>query len=373
MKMRIFACFLATFVANGLARFGYVVLIPMLIISGRLSQDQSIQLGIAILVGYIFGSFWIGILQRYMSLENIAKISLFLISLSFFACFLDFLPFIWAWIWRFIAGLAAAALMVLAAPLSLGLVQEKQRSSVSGFIFSGIGVGAVFSGFVLPLFASSVHWAWILLGTLSLIAFGFACATLKNLHPPRPNQDQQRFRPSFFFVLLLVNNMLNAIGYLPHTLFWVDYLVRTLHFSNAKAGASWAFFGFGSACGAILSGLLARWIGLKQAFIAVLAIKTIGCLMPVYSSHLTWLNLSIFLMGCTTTGHITLINAMALHLVGKDCFARASGWLTFNFAIAQAIFSFAFSIALHYISFTSLFIFCGIALFLSLAVLLPIK
>ncbi len=75
MILRIIICFLSTFVANGLARFGYVVLIPIMIISGRLNENQSIQLGIAVLVGYIFGSFFINFLRKFISLENIAKLS----------------------------------------------------------------------------------------------------------------------------------------------------------------------------------------------------------------------------------------------------------------------------------------------------------
>ncbi|WP_267892377.1 YbfB/YjiJ family MFS transporter [Helicobacter acinonychis] len=172
---------------------------------------------------------------------------------------------------------------------------------------------------------------------------------------------------------MLVSYILNAIGYLPHTLFWVDYLVRALHFSNAVAGASWAFFGLGSACGAILSGFLARGIGLKWASIVVLAIKAFACLIPAFSVHLAWLNLSIFLMGSTTTGNVALTNAMALRLVGKDAFARASSWLTFSFALLQVFFSFVFTYALHFVSFFSLFVFCGIALILSFVVLLPVK
>ncbi|CCF80210.1 nitrite extrusion protein [Helicobacter bizzozeronii CCUG 35545] len=77
MGLRVLACFLATFVANGLARFGYVVLIPLLILSGKLSENQSIQLGIAVMVGYIFGSAALSFLQKYLSLESIAKISFF--------------------------------------------------------------------------------------------------------------------------------------------------------------------------------------------------------------------------------------------------------------------------------------------------------
>lgn len=57
-----------------------------MIISGRLNENQSIQLGIAVLVGYIFGSFFINFLRKFISLENIAKLSFLIISLSFFAC-----------------------------------------------------------------------------------------------------------------------------------------------------------------------------------------------------------------------------------------------------------------------------------------------
>ncbi len=57
IKMRVFVCFLGVFVSNGLARFGYVVLIPLLILSGSLTPHQSFQLGIAVLMGYVFGSF----------------------------------------------------------------------------------------------------------------------------------------------------------------------------------------------------------------------------------------------------------------------------------------------------------------------------
>lgn len=52
--MRVFVCFLGVFVSNGLARFGYVVLIPLLILSGSLTPHQSFQLGIAVLKWAMF-------------------------------------------------------------------------------------------------------------------------------------------------------------------------------------------------------------------------------------------------------------------------------------------------------------------------------
>lgn len=91
--MRVFVCFLGVFVSNGLARFGYVVLIPLLILSGSLTPHQSFQLGIAVLMGYVFGSFLIQFLSPLMSLESIAKISFGLIALSFLVCYFDSIPF----------------------------------------------------------------------------------------------------------------------------------------------------------------------------------------------------------------------------------------------------------------------------------------
>ncbi len=373
MRARIFACFLATFVSNGLARFGYVVLIPFLILSGKLSEAQSIQLGIAVMVGYIFGSAALNFLQKYLSLEGIAKISFLVVALSFFACFFDSLPFVWAWVWRFLAGIASACLMVLSAPLCLSFVRERSRSLVSGLIFSGIGVGAVFSGFILPHFAHAIDWAWVFLGGISLLAFLISSVSLRTLHPPKPDlATRQSAKIPYFFVLLLISVVLNAIGYLPHTLFWVDYLVRFLHFSNASAGASWAFFGFGAALGTILSASLAQWVGLKHASSIILCLKTLSCLIAAYSAHLFWLDLSIFLMGFGTTGNLTLTSTMAFHIMGKAHFVQASSLVTMSFGIFQALFSFIFTLALGHLSFTSMFLVCGVALFVSFIVLLPI-
>ncbi|MFC3847252.1 YbfB/YjiJ family MFS transporter [Helicobacter baculiformis] len=373
MRARIFVCFLATFVANGLARFGYVVLIPLLILSGKLSQTQSIQLGIAVMVGYIFGSATLNFLQKYISLEGIAKISFLVVALSFFACCFNALPFAWAWVWRFLAGIASACLMVLSAPLCLSFVRERSRSLVNGLIFSGIGIGVVFSGFILPHFAHAIDWAWIFLGVISLLAFLIACTSLKTLYPPRKTiEEEKAFKIHYFFALLLISVVLNAIGYLPHTLFWVDYLVRFLHFSNASAGTSWAFFGFGAALGTILSASLAQWLGLKNASSIVLLLKTLSCVIAAFSTHLFWLDLSIFLMGFGTTGNLTLTSTMAFHIMGKAHFVQASSVVTMSFGIFQALFSFIFTLALGHLSFYAMFLLCGTALLISYLVLLPI-
>ncbi len=376
MILRIIICFLSTFVANGLARFGYVVLIPIMIISGRLNENQSIQLGIAVLVGYIFGSFFINFLRKFISLENIAKLSFLIISLSFFACMMESLPFIWAWLWRFFAGVASASLMILAAPLSLPYVKERFRGRIGGFVFSGIGLGAVVSGFTLPFIANiNIDWVWIVLGGVVFCAFILSLFSLRTLKRSKQTiHKDNKFKIPYGLWLLIISYILNAIGYLPHTLFWVDYLVRDLKFSTLLAGSSWAFFGIGAVLGSIGSGILADRIGIKNAHIVILFFKALSCFIAAFASDLFWLNFSIFVMGFTTTGNVTLTNALALKIVSKKHFPTSSSFLTLAFGIFQAIFSFLFAYLLKFLDgYFWMFIFCGFCLIFSFLVLLPIK
>ncbi len=376
MILRIIICFLSTFVANGLARFGYVVLIPIMIISGRLNENQSIQLGIAVLVGYIFGSFFINFLRKFISLENIAKLSFLIISLSFFACMMESLPFIWAWLWRFFAGVASASLMILAAPLSLPYVKERFRGRIGGFVFSGIGLGAVVSGFTLPFIANiNIDLVWIVLGSVVFCAFILSLFSLRTLKRSKQTiHKDNKFKIPYGLWLLIISYILNAIGYLPHTLFWVDYLVRDLKFSTLLAGSSWAFFGIGAVLGSIGSGILADRIGIKNAHIVILFFKALSCFIAAFASDLFWLNFSIFVMGFTTTGNVTLTNALALKIVSKKHFPTSSSFLTLAFGIFQAIFSFLFAYLLKFLDgYFWMFIFCGFCLIFSFLVLLPIK
>ncbi|STP12959.1 MFS family protein [Helicobacter mustelae] len=209
---------------------------------------------------------------------------------------------------------------------------------------------------------------------MSFVGFVFAVFGLKTLNPARRElQKEQKFLISPFLWFLLISYALNAIGYLGHTLFWVDYLALDLHKSSMLAGASWAFFGIGSAFGALGSGMLESKIGLKNAHILVFLLKALSCFIAAYAREFFWLDVSVFLMGFTTTGNVALTNALALHIVGKEAFARASSILTLNFAIFQAVFSLLFTYLLSFLGYFWFFIICGAALVMSLVALLPIK
>lgn len=85
-------------------------------------------------------------------------------------------------------------------------------------------------------------------------------------------------------MLILFAYTFNAIGYLPHTLFWVDYLVRELGISMFSGGLYWAVFGIGAVIGPVLTGMLGDRVGIKHALIIAFIGKAIGVALPLLST-----------------------------------------------------------------------------------------
>lgn len=132
---------------------------------------------------------------------------------------------------------------------------------------------------------------WIVLGSVVFCAFILSLFSLRTLKRSKQIiHKDNKFKIPYGLWLLIISYILNAIGYLPHTLFWVDYLVRDLKFSTLLAGSSWAFFGIGAVLGSIGSGILADRIGIKNAHIVILFSKpylVLSQLLPVICFGLT--------------------------------------------------------------------------------------
>jgi len=126
------------------------------------------------------------------------------------------------------------------------------------------------------------------------------------------------------------------VGYLAHTMFWVDYVVRELHMPLATGGFFWAMFGLGAAVGPMLTGTLADRFGLRRCLIAGFVLKAFAAFLPVLSHHGAALLLSSLLMGIFTPGIVALISAYTLDRVGPVHHRRAWGLATSSFAVAQA-------------------------------------
>jgi predicted MFS family arabinose efflux permease len=334
----------ATLVGNGIGRFAFIALVPALIQGGWFSQADALYLGVATLVGYVVGAPMADALARRWSSAALLRGAMLVCALSFFACGIEGAPLVWYYFWRTVVGVAGALLMVIAAPVVVPRHSERLRGRVSGVVFSGIGLGAVFAGASIPLLTMhGLTGAWLGLGAICLLLTLLAWGHWPSEGPAKPTAAATAAPPEpgsgirLTVGLILAAHGLNAVGYLAHTMFWVDYVVRELGLSLAEGGWYWAFFGLGAAVGPMLTGTLADWLGLKRCLIAAFVIKAFAALLPVLDSSAPALLASSLLMGIFTPGIVALVSAYALDRVGPLHHRRAWGLATTSFAVAQAV------------------------------------
>ena len=340
----------ATFVGNGIGRFAFIALMPALIQAGWFSKADASYLGVATLVGYVAGAALSNALATRFSSAWLLRVSMLVCALSFLACAIQGAGLPWYYLWRTAAGVCGAILMVLPAPVILPQHAASIRARSSGVVFSGIGLGAAASGFLVPwliaggidlpfLRLEGVTGAWLGLGGLCLALTVFAWRAWPAEAPPGPGSSGHAPLPAEIMptvVLILIAHGLNAVGYLAHTMYLPDYVVREMGMPLATGGLFWSMFGLGAAVGPMLTGSLADVFGLKRCLAAGFLLKAFSAILPVWSSSPVALGVSAVLMGICTPGIVALVSAYALERVGPQHHRQAWSMATSSFALAQA-------------------------------------
>ncbi|MFI4931632.1 MAG: YbfB/YjiJ family MFS transporter [Burkholderiales bacterium] len=359
----------ATLVGNGVGRFAFIALMPAVIDAAWFSKAQASHLSVATLLGYILGAWCSDRLARRWSSSTLIRWCMLLTAISFYASAFAGWPLAWYYAWRLVAGACGAVLMVLPAPVVLPRHDASVRARASAVVFSGVGLGAALSGLLvpaliggvgltlvygrasLPLVFKGVTGAWLGLGTVCLILTivswrrwptdaGAASAPAASATPvPAPPSHAVAVR------LIVAAHALNAVGYLAHTMFLVDYVVHEVGATLAAGGFYWSMFGLGAAVGPMITGPLADRFGTKRCLAVGFAAKSLAAILPVWSSGPSMLLASALLMGVCTPGLLALVSAYTLETVGAKEYRPAWGQATFGFSVAQGLGGFAMAIA----------------------------
>lgn len=353
----------ANMVGIGIGRFSYVPLLPLIIDSGWASAAGAAQLAAANLIGYLIGALAAHPLAVRLGAPAVIRGAMLALLVSLVACSLQ--PALaWLWIWRCVAGATGGLVIILAAPHVLSQVPASVRGKAVGLVFSGIGLGVVFSGFVVPAFgARHLQAAWLALAACAALAILYAWPKFASEPVLRQSAPSGPLLPRGAMLALLCAYPLDAIGYLPHTVFWVEYLVHGLDLPMSVGGAFWAVFGAGAALGPLMTGLTADRVGFRTTVIGCLALKALAVALPLVSTALPALFISSFLVGALTPGLVAVASGRVAEIVGRDAHQRNWAMMTFMFALIQALAGYAMAAlygALH--SFNLLFAIGAVAL-----------
>jgi len=343
-----FAGLAATLVGIGLGRFAYTPLLPALIEAHWYTESDAVYLGAANLAGYLAGALGGKSMAARIPAHQVIRAMMLLAALSFVSCIWP-LSFLWYFVWRFAAGYAGGALMVLAASAVLPRVPKEKRGVAAGLIFTGVGIGIALSGTMVPaLIGVGLEETWAALAVLSFI---LALATWRwwpaapSPAPADTNKPASAF--AWPFASLYAVYALFAAGLVAHMVFLVDYVARGLGHGIAAGGWYWFVFGVGAAVGPLAAGRLADRLGFRNTLRIGLVLQTIGVALAFLSTGVIALGVSSFLVGATVPGIVPLVAGRAHELSGTDSALQRTAWsyATVAFSVGQAAAAYAFSYA----------------------------
>lgn len=337
----------ASLVAIGLARFAYTPLIPTLIQAHWFTAAQAVTLGAANFAGYLAGAMLGRPYASAVSNRTALRTLMLAASVAFIACAWP-LSVIWYFAWRFTAGLAGGAIMVLVATSILPHIPAPRRGFVSGMIFLGLGLGIAASGTLVPwLLQLGLRETWIGLGLVSLALtllswFGWPAADTPAHQPAnasRPAAIPAGMRR------LYAQYALNALGLVPVMLLLVDYIARGLGRGSSIGAGYWVLYGVAAIAGPPLCGLIADRIGFRLAYRGAMLLQGLAVALLAVSGHALVVGVATVMLGVFTPGIAPLALGRIQELIPHDPAAQRASWshATSAFALLQALSGYGYS------------------------------
>ena len=335
---------LSTLLALGLFRFAYSALLPLLIQAAWFSADTAVYLSVANLCGYLIGALSANPLNRRFSHQTIISTAALLGSLSLFACAIAHLPIAWYVGWRLLAGITGAWLMVLAPAWALRQVKVAHKNRASALVFAGIGVGVLLSAFLLPYMPLlGLKHTWLIIASCSLLLSASIITLLRSIPKSPPSTlstpsntavatSQPAYRSAVFIILAYG---CFGMGYLPHALFWVDYLARSLAWDLHAVDTQWLLYGLGAALGNALGFVLIKHWGWMKANSICFILYAAAIALPLLSQQALILAVSSFVCGALVPVMVAMSSGCLLLLLGSDAHQRFWGYATAFFSVCQ--------------------------------------
>ena len=324
-------------VAMGVGRFAYTPILPAMQQDVGFGSDVAGLLASLNHLGYFLGAFAAAIPgagSRRLALRFCLLTSLGTTAAMAYG---DSVV-LWA-VLRFVSGLASAGIFVLAVSTLLETITQHGRPGLSGYLFSGVGLGIIVSGLVVLLLGDAFVWRfdWLGLGLVSALLVLPAWLWVGDRGPedtgpaPGPQPAPRRFPlPALYLAYFCEGG-----GYIVSGTFLVA-IVQGLPGLAGLSELAWVVVGLAAAPSCLLWAWAAQRLGTVGALITAHLVQAFGILLPLMSGGALAVIGGAMLFGGTFMGITTLAVSFA-GAIAPARRARAVGFATASFGLGQII------------------------------------
>lgn len=333
---------LSLFIVMAIGRFSYTPVLPFMQKATHLSNQDAGLLATINYLGYLIGA----MIPTFLIMKSkVIDLKIYLLINIISVLLMGFTHDFVTWnILRFVAGITSGTVFVLASNVVLESLNKGGKSHLSGFLYSGVGIGIFTSSIFVQLYTDSETWAstWIILGVASLVMGSVVIFLMKDIKEPinlenknlNVNNKSEAYT-KWFMVFFSIAYLLEGAGYIVTGTFLVA-IVESIPNLKEYAALSWMFVGLAAIPSCILWSILGNKIGFIKAIYIAFILQFIGVILPVFSHHTVSLIISSCLFGGTFLGLTTLFMSrgqLMSAISGKNLVAL----LTFIYSLGQVI------------------------------------
>ena len=330
---------LALAAAMGIGRFAYTPLLPAMLATGALDTAQAGLLASANYAGYLIGALLVAVGVPASAQRRILRLAAIAVVLTTGLMAVTSGLATWSVV-RFLSGLASAGVFVLASGLVLDDLRRQGRVSLSGWLYSGVGLGIASAGIVVGAAGGRWGWRgdWLVLAVLAAAALIPCWSWLPRTRPTFGRTDETGPLPHggvpAATALLYAAYFLEGLGYIVTGTFLVVIVERMPGLTGLGAGV-WIIVGLAVIPASAVWGALASSVGYARALTAAYLLQAVGIVLPVIGGTGAAVA-SAVLFGGTFAG----ITALTLTLAGRLAPHRSAGligMLTAVFGLGQVM------------------------------------
>ncbi len=334
---------LSLFIVMAIGRFSYTPILPFMQKATHLTNENAGLLATVNYLGYLIGAMiptFLIIKSKVVDLKIYLLINI--ISVLLMGVTQGFL--VWN-ILRFIAGITSGTVFVLASNVVLESLNKGGKSHLSGFLYSGVGIGIFTSSILIQIYTDYNTWAstWIILGIASLMLGFIVIFFMKEIKEPvnleqktiHINDQNSALYTKWFMVCFSIAYLLEGAGYIVTGTSLVA-IVESIPDLKEYAALSWMFVGMAAIPSCVLWSILGNKIGFIKAIYLAFILQIIGVILPVFSHNIISLIISSCLFGGTFLGLTTLFMSRG-QLMSAVSGRNLVALLTFIYSLGQVV------------------------------------